>query len=169
MSSQMSSQMPSQALRRSVLIIVAAGIIAGTTNLVAAGAIFGGTMTHGFQMIASGLLGEQAFSGGLNAAMLGAVLHFAISIAAAGLYLWAALRHDALTRHWLVGGVLFGVLVYLVMNLVVVPLSHAANPDFSLSMIVKELLAHTVMFGVPIAGIVRAFVRQGWDTAPGTE
>src|ERR1700691_469041 len=100
MSSQTSSQMPSQTLRRSVLIIVAAGIIAGTTNLVAAGAIFGRTMTHGFQMTASGVLGEQAFTGGLNAAVFVAVLHFAISIAAAGLYLWAAVRHDALTRHW---------------------------------------------------------------------
>jgi hypothetical protein len=112
-----------------VLIIVTAGMVAGTTNLVAAGAIFGGTMTHGFQMIASGVLGEQAFSGGLNAAVLGAGLHFAISIAAAALYLWAALRHHALTRHWLVGGVLFGVLAYLVMNVVVVPLSNAAGPE----------------------------------------
>jgi hypothetical protein len=161
MSSQMSSHMSSQALRRNVLIIVAAGIIAGTTNLVAAGAIFGGTMTHGFQMIASGLLGEEAYSGGIRAAVLGAVLHFAISIAAAGLYLWAALRHHALIRHWLVGGVVFGVLAYLVMSLVVVPLSHAAGPDFSLGMIVKELVAHTVLFGVPIAGIVRAFARKG--------
>jgi len=42
-----------------------------------------------------------------------------------------------------------------------VPLSNAANPDFSLSMIVKELAAHTILFGVPIAGIVRAFARNG--------
>jgi len=158
--------MPSQGLRRIVLIAVAAGMLAGATNLVAAAAIFGGTMTNGFQMIASGLLGEQAFSQGLTAATLGALLHFAISIAAAALYLWAALRHRALTRHWLVGGVLFGVLVYLVMNLVVVPLSNAANPDLSLGMIAKELVAHTVMFGVPIAGIVRALLGNGQDPAP---
>jgi hypothetical protein len=157
--------MPSQGLRRIVLIAVAAGMLAGATNLVAAAAIFGGTMTNGFQMIASGLLGEQAFSQGLTAATLGALLHFAISIAAAALYLWAALRHRALTRHWLVGGVLFGVLVYLVMNLVVVPLSNAANPDLSLSMIAKELVAHTVMFGVPIAGIARALLGNGQDLA----
>jgi hypothetical protein len=161
MSSQMSSHMPSQALRRNVLITVAAGMVAGTTNLVAAGAIYGGTMTHGFQMIASGLLGEEAYGGGIGAAVLGAGLHFAISIVAAALYLRAALRHHALIRHWLVGGVLFGVLAYLVMNLVVVPLSRAVGPDFSLSMIVKELLAHTILFVVPIAGIVRAFARNG--------
>jgi hypothetical protein len=64
-------------------------------------------------------------------------------------------------RHWLVGGVSFGVLAYLAMNLLVVPLSNAASPDFSLGMIVKELVAHTVLFGVPIAGIVRAFARNG--------
>lgn len=161
MSSEMSSPMPSQASRRIVLITVAAGAVAGITNLVAAGAIFGGTMAHGFQMIASGLLGQEAFSGGFRAAILGAVLHFAISMAAAALYVWAALRHRALLRHWLVGGVLFGVLAYLVMNLVVVPLSHAASPDFSFGMIVKELVAHTILFGVPIAGIVRAFARNG--------
>jgi len=158
--------MPAQGLRRVMLTAVAAGLVAGATNLVAAAAIFGGTMTNGFQMIASGLLGEQAFSQGLTAATLGALLHFAISIAAAALYLWAALRHRALTRHWLVGGVLFGVLAYLVMNLVVVPLSNAANPDLSLSMIAKELVAHTVMFGVPIAGIVRALLGNGQDLAP---
>jgi hypothetical protein len=155
--------MPSQALRRKALIAVAAGMVAGATNLVAAAAIFGGTMMHGFQMIASGLLGEEAFSGGLGAAILGAVLHFAMSIAAAALHVWAALRHGALTRHWLVGGVLFGVLAYLAMNLVVVRLSNAASPDFSFSMIVKELLAHTVLFGVPIAGIVRVLARK-WPT-----
>jgi uncharacterized membrane protein YagU involved in acid resistance len=164
----MSSQMASQALPRTALIAVTAGIAAGATNLVAAAVIFGGPPMQGFQMIASGLLGEQAFSGGLKAAILGAVLHFAISIAAAGLYLWVALRHGALTRHWLAGGVLFGALVYLAMNVVVVPLSHAANPDFSPGMIVKELVAHTVLFGVPIAGIVRALLRNavasvGWS------
>lgn len=142
------------------MITVVAGVVAGVTNLVAAAAIFGGPMMHGFQMIASGLLGEQAFSGGITAAILGAALHFAISIAAAALYLWAALRHCALTRHWLVSGVVFGVLAYLVMNVVVVPLSNAANPDFSPGMIVKELLAHTVLFGVPIAGMVRALSRN---------
>jgi uncharacterized membrane protein YagU involved in acid resistance len=148
-----------------MLIAVAAGMVAGTTNLVAAGAIFGGTMTHGFQMIASGLLGEQAYGGGLKAAMLGAALHFAISIAAASLYFWAALRHRALIRHWLVGGAVFGVLTYLVMNLVVVPLSNAVSPDFSPGMIVKELLAHTVMFGVPIVGIIRVLVLRPFGQA----
>jgi uncharacterized membrane protein YagU involved in acid resistance len=153
--------MPFQGLRQSPLIAVAAGMVAGTTNIVAAGAIFGGSAMHGFQMIASGLLGEQAFSGGLKAAILGASLHFAISIAAAAIYFWAAVNSRALTKHWLIGGTLFGVLAYMAMNLLVVPLSNAAGPDLSLGTIIKELVAHTLMFGVPIAATIRALARSG--------
>jgi len=46
------------------------------------------------------------------------------------------------------------------MNLVVVPLSNAPNPDLSPVIVAKELVAHTLMFGIPIAGIVMAFLRR---------
>jgi len=69
-----------------ILASLGAGLLAGTTNLIAAGAIFGGTLTRGLQLIASGLLGEWAFRGGALTAVLGASLHYGISMAAAGLY-----------------------------------------------------------------------------------
>ena len=43
-----------------ILASLSGGLVAGTTNLIAAGAIFGGTLTHGLQLIASGLLGDWA-------------------------------------------------------------------------------------------------------------
>jgi hypothetical protein len=143
-----------------ILVSLGAGLLAGTTNLIAAGAIFGGTLTHGLQLIASGLLGEWAFKGGTEAAVLGAGLHYGISIAAAGLYCALALWRRWWRDHWLIGGAVFGVIAYLVMNLVVVPLSNAPNPDFSPVIVGKELAAHTVMFGIPIAGIVALFLRR---------
>ena len=143
-----------------ILASLAAGLAAGTTNLIAAGAIFGGTLTHGLQQIASGLLGEAAFRGGAGAAALGAGLHYGISIVAAGLYCALAVRQAWWREHWLLGGTLFGIVAYLVMNLVVVPLSHAPNPDFSPAIVVKGLVAHTVMFGIPIAGIVTVWLRR---------
>jgi hypothetical protein len=143
-----------------ILASLGAGLLAGTTNLVAAGAIFGGTLTHGLQLIASGLLGESAFKGGMGTAVLGAGLHYGISIFAAGLYCALALRQSWWREHWLIGGTLLGVIAYVVMNLIVVPLSNAPNPDFSPAIIAKELIAHTVMFGIPIAGIVTVFLRR---------
>jgi hypothetical protein len=143
-----------------ILASLSAGLLAGTTNLIAAGAIFGGTLTHGLQLIASGLLGEWAFKGGTGTAVLGAGLHYGISIAAAGLYCALALQRRWWRHHWLVGGTLFGVIAYLVMNLIVVPLSNAPNPDLSPVIVAKEIVAHTVMFGIPIAGIITAFLRR---------
>ena len=143
-----------------ILVSLGAGLVAGTTNLIAGGAIYGGTLTHGLQLIASGVLGAPAFSGGAATAVLGACLHYTISIVAAGLYCEIARRESRLRQHWLVGGIVFGVIAYLVMNLIVVPLSNAANPDFSAAMVAKELVAHTVMFGLPIAGIVALYFRR---------
>lgn len=139
---------------------LSAGLVAGTTNLIAAGAIFGGTLTHGLQQIASGLFGDAAFKGGAGSAALGAGLHYFISIVAAGLYCALALRWRRWRDHWLVGGTLFGIIAYLVMNLIVVPLSSAPNPDFAPAIIVKQLVAHTLMFGIPIAGIVTLWLRR---------
>jgi hypothetical protein len=144
----------------SIFASFGAGLVAGTTNLIAAGAIFGGTLTRGLQLIASGLLGEWAFKGGTPTAVLGAGLHYGISIAAAGLYCALALRRSWWREHWLVGGTLFGAAAYIAMNLIVVPLSNAPKPDLSPAMIVKELVAHTIMFGIPIAGIITAFLRR---------
>ena len=143
-----------------ILASLSAGLVAGTTNLIAAGAIFGGTLTHGLQQIASGLFGDAAFNGGAGSAALGAGLHYFISIVAAGLYCALALRQRWWRDHWLVGGTVFGVVAYVVMNLVVVPLSNAANPDFSPEIVAKELVAHTVMFGIPIAGVVTIWLRR---------
>jgi len=143
-----------------ILASLSAGLVAGTTNLIAAGAIFGGTLKHGLQMIASGLFGEAAFKGGPGSAALGAGLHYFISIVAAGLYCALALRWRWWRDHWLVGGTLFGVVAYLVMNLIIVPLSSAPNPNFAPAIIAKELVAHTVMFGIPIAAIVTAWLRR---------
>jgi hypothetical protein len=68
------------------LVSIAAGLVAGTTNLIAAGLIFGGTLTHGLQLIASGVLGARAFAGGTATAVLGVCLHYAICIVAAAIY-----------------------------------------------------------------------------------
>lgn len=139
--------------------LLVGGGIAGTLDILFAIAFAGYrgvSPERVLQVVASGALGEAAFSGGLPAAALGLALHFLLSFAWAGLFLIAAMRLPALTRRPLVSGIAFGIVVFLVMRCVVLPLSAVPFPmpfrPFAAGM---DLLSHMVLFGAPIAFAAR--------------
>jgi hypothetical protein len=111
-----------------------------------------------FQSIAAGLLGRAAFQGGLVTAALGMLLHFFIAFAIVTTFVVASARMRVLTRHAVVSGVVYGVLVYAVMNLVVLPLSAAGRPSFVLPVVVNGLLIHAFGVGLPSALFARGAV-----------
>jgi uncharacterized membrane protein YagU involved in acid resistance len=102
--------------------------------------------------IAGGLLGPDAFQGGAGIAALGLGLHFFIAICAAGVFVFAATRQRALTARPVLYGVLFGIAMYAVMNVIVLPLSMLPpRTTFPLIAMGLDLLSHMFLFGVPIA------------------
>lgn len=60
-----------------------------------------------------------------------------------------------MSDRWLVSGLVFGVLAYVVMNLIEVPLLKAPGPELSPVIVGEDLVAHILLFGIPIAGIIR--------------
>src|SRR6266567_6188810 len=120
------------AVRRSgnsnaLLAIAVGGTVAGALDLTQACILFGWDIPLA---IAGGLLGRQAFHGGVGTYVLGVVLHFFIACSAAAVYYAASRKLEFLTEHPLVCGLFFGAAVEEVMNLVVLPLSalHARGP-----------------------------------------
>jgi hypothetical protein len=112
------------------------------------------------QSIASGLLGAQAREGGLASAALGAVLHFVIAFTAAAIYYAASRKLGFLVRQAVLCGLLYGVVVYLVMNFVVLPLSAFPGKGVPpLAVMIPGLLAHMLVVGLPIALAVRRYSR----------
>ena len=104
------------------------------------------------QTIASGALGDEAFTGGTATAILGLVCHFALSYLWALLFVAVTLRVPRLLHRPLVVGAAFGVLVFLCMRLVVLPLSAFPRPvSFEPLATTLDLLSHMFLFGVPIA------------------
>src|SRR5579859_4138350 len=75
------------------------------------------------QSVASGLLGKASFDGGVGTAALGLVLHFLMMMLIAAVYYAASTRIRLLTRRAVPMGLLYGACVFLVMRLVVLPLS----------------------------------------------
>ncbi|HET7549752.1 MAG TPA: hypothetical protein VFK04_00585 [Gemmatimonadaceae bacterium] len=113
------------------------------------------------QSVASGLLGQAAFEGGLATAALGLVLHFSFAYGWTLFYLvlsrrWEPLRRLITTDSGRVkAGLLFGLVVWFGMNIVIVPLSRAnPAPLFSLNFFL-QLIWHPIGIGLPIALLVR--------------
>ncbi|HMJ83838.1 MAG TPA: hypothetical protein VK504_11755 [Vicinamibacterales bacterium] len=115
----------------------------------------GGKVIRIFQSIAAGLLGPDAFQGGVPTALLGAALHYFIALAIVTAY-WAAAHYiPLLVRHPIMCGALYGVGVYGVMNYVVIPLSNAKPGKFLLSWVVCSVIVHAFLIGVPAALFAR--------------
>lgn len=71
------------------------------------------------------MLGRAAYDGGLGTAAPGVLLHFFIAFGILTTYVLASRWWPALARHPFLYGPLYGILVYDMMKLVVVPLSAA--------------------------------------------
>jgi hypothetical protein len=140
-----------------LLAIAVGGGIAGTLDLAQACILFGWKIPLA---IAGGLLGRQAFRGGVGTYVLGVLLHFFIAFSAATVYYAASRRLGFLKEHPLVCGLFFGAAVEEVMNLIVLPLSalHARGP-YTLHDLILGLLVHMVVVGLPISFSVQRFAR----------
>ena len=143
--------------------ILAAGGAAGLLDILAA---FATTIAKGrrpvgvLKAIASGLLGPDAFSRGNGVAALGLFLHFVIATGWAAIYWLLTRRFPVLLRRPVPAGALYGIAVFWLMRLVVVPLS--AAPDFSnggVADVVRGMAIHVVCVGLPIALVVARAAR----------
>lgn len=103
------------------------------------------------QSIASGLMGASAYSGGLATALLGGVLHFFIAFCIVAVYYGASRKLPTLARHPLRYGPLYGLVVYGIMTLIVVPLSAASTGEPALAVLINGVGIHILGVGVPSA------------------
>jgi uncharacterized membrane protein YagU involved in acid resistance len=111
------------------------------------------------QFVASGLIGAAAFNGGVKAAILGLALHFLIATGAAVVFYLASQKWLFLIEHPVNFGLLYGIVVYLFMNFVVLPLSSITPRPMTLSGFIIGILTIIFCVGLPIALIVRRFSR----------
>ncbi len=107
------------------------------------------------QYVASGALGNAAFAGGLATALLGLLVHFLISLVLAGVFILSADRIPLLRRHIIPGSLLYGLAVFVVLYLVVLPLSAAPPVPLQTWEFVELILEHVLVIGLPLGLFVR--------------
>src|SRR5260370_27951049 len=143
--------------RNAVLAIAVGGGFAGAVDLLQACILIGWDIPL---VIAGGLLGGEAFHGGVGTYVHGVALHFFIACSAAAIYYGASRRLGFMNEHPLVCGLFFGAAVQEVMNLIVLPLSalHSRGP-YKLHDLILGLVVHMVVVGLPISFSVRRFAK----------
>ena len=120
------------------------------------GLLRGVTATQCFQGVASGLLGRASFQGGWSTVLLGGLLHLFNATVIVTVYSRASQRMPLLTRRPVTSAVLYGCLIFIVMNFVVVPLSAARVMRITLVNLVNGFLGHIISVGLPCWWVVRA-------------
>src|SRR6266702_5895587 len=144
---------------RAFRAIATAGLIAGILDITSAfvlAEIKGTGSIRMLQGIASGLLGQRSFEGGMATAGLGLAIHFLIAFTAAAVFYAASRKFSSLTQYAVVSGLLYGIAVYIFMYWMVVPLAYP-NARHSVSRDVPAVIVHMLLIGLPISLIVRRY------------
>lgn len=144
--------------REVISAILLGGIIAATIDIGAASLINNRSPVFIMQAIAGGLLGRATFQGGAGSAILGALLQEIMGILIATIYIVLSKTVPGLPRRWVMSGLIYGVIVFFVMNYVVVPLSALkALPHFKPVKFAEDMSA-MLLFGLIIAFFARRLV-----------
>jgi uncharacterized membrane protein YagU involved in acid resistance len=108
------------------------------------------------QYMASGALGESAFAGDTGTALVGVLFHLIVSLVIAAVFILSADRIPFLRRNVIAGALLYGFGVWIVMNLIVLPLSAAPPlPAPPTPWLIEGIIEHMVAVGLPLAILVR--------------
>ena len=142
--------------------ILAATLVAGTLDILAAtilSLLFGRGPANMLRFVASGPF-PGAPDWGAGGAMLGLATHYVLMAIMVIVFMLAAARWPALPANPLRWGILYGLLTYVVMNLIVVPLRFPeAFPPRPIS-VGTQLFCHIVLVGLPIAWIAHRHFRS---------
>ena len=137
--------------------IVSATLVAGTLDILSACVytlIAGKQPVMMLKGLASAIAGKPAVTGSDAYALLGLGLHFAIMAVMAAFFIIVADRLPLLKTRWLIAGIAYGIGLWAVMNLIVLPLRFGWHPFTALGL-AEQFFSHIVLVGIPIAWFAR--------------
>lgn len=142
--------------------ILRAFLIAGTLDIIAAillnGALSGSIRPlRILQGVASGIFGKDAFTGGNAMALYGLLLHYCIALLFTIAYFLVFPYLTFLRTHKVLAGLLYGILAWVIMNRIVLPLSNVPMGPFRWDRALLNMVILMLMIGLPISLIVHRY------------
>ena len=156
---------PSIASPNASKIILTAGLIAGTLDISAAFIQFyiktGKNPLVILKYIASGAFGPTARSGGTGTMLWGLVFHYMIVFGATLFFFWIYPRLKFMSVNRWVTAIVYGIFIWAVTNLVIVPLSLINKFPSNLGQSVIAALILIVAIGLPLSFIIGNYYDKG--------
>ena len=130
--------------------IIATGLVAAILDAIAAMLVYQVQPGPLFKLIASGAFGKSAFTGGPEMLVAGVVFHVIIALGWAALYffLYSRLRLYRINPIALIAG--YGIFIWLMMNLVVLPLSNVSQRSIDAAGAMKGISILMIAVALPI-------------------
>jgi hypothetical protein len=149
--------------------ILQAGLIAGTCDLSAALIVYAVILKRvgGIQLlqsIASGFFGKAAYEGGTQMAILGVTFHYLIAMTFAIAYFFIFPYIPFLRKQKIISGLLYGVFAWIIMNIIVLPMSNYGSLPFVITVnTFRGMAILMVCIGLPISLIVHKYYSSKTD------
>jgi hypothetical protein len=142
--------------------ILMAWLTAGCLDLLAAIIVYSLIMQRVTTMrllkgIARGALGNTAYEGGIGTALAGVAFHFTIAFCFAVFYFFIFPYVPFLKKQKIISGLLYGIFVWCVMNLAILPLLKIAPVPTKWDSIVRGAVILMFCIGLPISLIVSGY------------
>ncbi|HZX74537.1 MAG TPA: hypothetical protein VFE57_08960 [Cyclobacteriaceae bacterium] len=140
-----------------------AGLLVGFLDGMAA--VIQTILNHGdpvkvFQFIASGVFGAKALAGGDAMAMAGVLFHFAIAFTWTLIFFLIYPRLKLLSWNWVITGIVYGLVIWVGMNLIVVPLSNIGMRTITLRGFLISSSILMVAIGLPLSFLANRHYRS---------
>jgi len=143
------------------LTVLWCGLLVGTLDILAAFAnayvSFDVGPTTVLKYIASAIVGPTALTGGTDMVLIGLLMHYGIAYFFTALYFFLYPRLGGAAQNNIVIGVMYGLFIWLLMNLVAVPLTKIPHAHMHVPQTIINIVILIVMIGVPLSIITDNF------------
>ena len=138
-------------------VVVGTGLLAGLLD--GMGAIINYLIKGGehpekiFNFIASGVFGKDGLTGGDKMVLLGVIFHLSIAFIWTMLFFLIYPKIKLLSKNRIATGFFYGLIIWVIMTRVVLPLSNAPKIPFDWAQAIIGMLILVVAIGLPISFI----------------
>ncbi|MDB5157044.1 MAG: hypothetical protein JWR50_1751 [Mucilaginibacter sp.] len=106
-----------------------------------------------FRYIASGIFGRAAFEGGPEMVVSGVIFHYLIAILFTTVFYRLYPMFNTVFKNKYIVAIVFGALAWVVMNIIVVPLSKIGSHPIKIEDVLTGLFALILCLGLPVATV----------------